>query len=309
MRFNIFDPIVSVEEDMPLCNLGHLLNGYAARLSSLEVGVTPQETLREYQRLAITPLGQLPKADRDKARALRAAQERYYCLKVLNNSLHDMHLCVLGACNTLSDLFTRYDGDLHRYATQERLRQIAEYVPGTDEEMREDPEFYAEFIADWEPTEPGQPWRVKYKDDEQSLAPYTIKAQLSQYFASLHEHASIETIGSATPEDFAYFTQVVSTHSENHKTSHVGPILGVYRRNQDTGELEHQDYAQRVENEINDARSDARVADYFKQILRRMQYVDGLALLLTDTASCRELLTELVAIRDCSGLHEPATLS
>jgi hypothetical protein len=307
----VFTPLVSVEEDMPLCNLGHLFNAYAARLSGLEVQAVPGETLREYHRLTVGPLKNLSKPDQVRARSIKAAQDRLYVLALLDNTLHDMHNCVLAACNILSDLFNLYDGDLHRFAVRERLRIIAEYVPGTDEEMRaySTPEDYAEFVADWEPTEPGQPYRVKYKDDEASLAPYTVKAQLAPFFASLHECPHVDRIGSATPEDFAYFTEAVAAYSAGHKTGHLGPELGVYRLNHATGEHEKQTYAQRIENEVNDARTDVQVAEYFKQILRRMHFVDGLALMLTHADSYRELLTELVAIRDCTDLHEPAILA
>jgi hypothetical protein len=307
----VFTPLVSVEEDMPLCNLGYLFNSYAARLSGLEVLAVPGETLREYHRLTVGPLKNLSKPDRAKARAIRAAQDRLYVLGLLDNSLHDLHNCVLAACNTLSDLFNLYDGDLRRFAIQERLKQIAATVPGTDEELRDyfTPEEYAEYEAEWEPTEPGQPWRVKYKDDEQSLAPYTVQTQLAPFFASLHECPHVERIGSASPEDFAYFTEAVANYSASHKTSHLGPNLGVYRSNKETGEYEVQGYAQRVENEVNDERADVRVAEYFKQVLRRMHFVNGLALMLTDAASHRQLLTELIAIRDCTDLYEPATLA
>jgi hypothetical protein len=306
----IFNPFISVEQDMPLCNLGHLFNAYTARLSPLEIEAVPQETLREYHRLMV-PAQKLNKADRAKARAIKAAQERLYVLALLDNSLHDMHNCVVAACNTLGDLFNLYGGDLREFAIQQRLKQVAEHIPGTDEEMQQDPELYAEFIDDWEPTDPADPdgpWKVKYKDDKESLAPYTIMAQLEQFFAPLHEQVSIDTIGSATPEDFAYFTEAVRTYSEAHKTSHIYDLT-VYRPNPTSGEMEAQDYAQRIENEVNDDLKDKRVASYFNQILRRMHFVSGLAAMLTDSASCRELLDELLSIRDCTDLHEPASIA
>lgn len=303
----VFTPLVSVEEDMPLCNLGHLFNAYAARLSGLEVQAVPGETLREYHRLTVGPLKNLSKPDRAKARGIKAAQDRLYVLALLDNTLHDTHNCVLAACNILSDLFNLYDGDLHRFAVQERLKQIAQFVPGDDEDMAAvmSAEDLAEYHAEWEPTEPGQPWRVKYKDDEASLAPYTVKDQLAPFFASLHECPHVDRIGSTTPDDFAYFTEAVAAYSAGHKTSHLGPGLGVYRPNQTTGEYEQQTYAQRVENEAKDALTDNQVAEHFKQVLRRMHFVNGLALMLTDATSYRELLNELVIIRDCTDLYEP----
>jgi hypothetical protein len=309
MRQRIFDIIAPVEEDMPLCNLGYLFNGYMSRLSSLEVQAYPMETLGEYHKLAIGPIKNLRPADRDKARALRACQERYYFLSVVNNSLHDLHLCVLGACNTLSDLFNLYDGDLQRYAIQNRLQIIASTVPGSDEEMREDSEFYAEFIADWEPADPSKPdglMKVKYKDDAESLAPYTLAADLAQFFAPLIEDRTIERIGATLPEEWDFLTETVRAHSAKQiKTSQLSENAGVYRANA-AGVYEQQSVAQRVENEVNDEMKDVRVASYFQQIMRRLQFVSGLSVMLTDVQSYRELLAHLVAIRDCTGLAEPA---
>ncbi|MGI4871473.1 MAG: hypothetical protein ACRYFX_09880 [Janthinobacterium lividum] len=312
--FRVLVPLTPVEKDMPLCNLGHLFNAYQSRLSGQEVLATPQESLREYHRLTVGPLGNLPKADRGRARAVRGAQQHLYTLAVLTNALHDMHVCVVAACNCLGELFTDYEGDLHRYAIANRLRRVAESVPGDDEEMAEWaaewPEEYAVFQDEWEPNPEagadGPTYRVKYKDDEQSLASYTLLTEITYYFAPLHEHTHIEALGSSFPEDFAFFTEQVRTYSEGHKTSHIGN-LGMYRPNA-AGEMEKLTYADRVESELNEKLKDERVASHFNQLLRRMHYAAGLSAMLTDAASYRELLDELVAIRDCTGLKEPDSL-
>jgi len=306
MRQRIFDTIAPVEEDMPLCNLGHLFNGYMSRLSPLEVQAYPMETLGQYHKLAIGPIKNLPPADRDKARALRACQERYYFLSVVNNSLHDLHLCVLAACNVLGDLFNLYDGDLHRYAIQNRLRAIQEFVPGTDEELSEmHPSDYADYISNWEPGEPGQPWKPIYKDDAESLAPYTLAADLAHFFAPLVEDRTIERIGATLPEEWDFLTETVRSASAGRiKTSQLSENAGVYRTNA-AGEDEQQSVAQRVQNEVNDELKDVRVASYFQQVMKRLQFASGLSVMLTDAASYRELLLVLTSIRDCTGLQEP----
>lgn len=307
--FHILVPLGPVEKDMPLCNLAHLFNAYQNRLNGQEILATPQESLREYHRLTVGPLGKLPKADQGRARAVRAAQQHLYTLAVVTNALHDMHVCVIAACNCLSEFFTTYDGDLRRYAIENRLRHLAEAVSGEDEDTAEamHPADYAIFLAEWEPNPDAGPdgptHRVKYKDDEQSLLPYTLLAELTHYFAPLHEHTHLETIGSSFPEDFAFFTDAVRTYSECHKTSHIGD-LGMYRPNA-AGEMERMSYADRIESEVNERLKDERVAFHFNQILRRMHYAAGLSVFLTDAASYHELWTELVPIRDCTGLTEP----
>lgn len=308
MRFRIFEHITPAEEDMPLCNLAHLFNGYMDRLHTLEVAAYPQETLREYRKLTAGLLKNLRRADQEKARLVRTCEQEYYHLSLVNNSLHDIHLCVLGACNALADLFNLYDGDLHRYAVQNRLKVIAETVPGTDEEMREDPEFYAEFVKDWEPVDPSNPegpQQVKYKDDAESIAPYAMKADLVPYFSPLNEWTTVETIGSTLPEEWDYLTETVRTASTSRlKFSSLSENAGVYRRNAE-GYHEHQSVAQRVQNEVNDELSDVRVAYYFQQIMQRLQYAAGLSVFLTDSASYLELYRVLVTVRDCTLLKEP----
>ncbi|MBO2009200.1 hypothetical protein [Hymenobacter negativus] len=311
MRFRIFEHIVSVEEDMPLCNLAHLFNGYMDRLHSLEVAAYPQETLGEFHRLTVAPSDWRIKrspADREKAEVLRAAQEQFYLLSVVNSSLHDLHLCVVGACNALGEFFTSFDGDLHRYAVENRLRRIAEFVPGTEDELAEamHPADLADYLANWEPGEPGGPWKLIHKEDAESLAPYTLLAEIGHYFAPLCEYRTIERIGSTLPDEWDYFTEVVRECSANHlKTSQLPEAAGVYRKNA-AGEYEQQSVAQRVENELNDGMKDRRVAGWFQQIMHRLQYVAGLSVMLTDAASYRELSDELLTIRDCTGLRDTA---
>lgn len=313
MRFRIFEHIVSVEEDMPLCNLAHLFNGYMSRLHALEVAAYPQETLGEFHRLTVTVpqahMKDVSQKDLDKSDAVLAAAERYYLLSVVNNSLHDLHLCVVAACNALGEFFNRYDGDLHYYAVQNRYRLIAEFVPGTEQELSEMyPDDLADFLANWEPALPGQPWPwiPIHKEDAESLAPYTLPAEISHYFAPLGEDRTIERIGSTLPDEWDYFTEAVREYSANlPKASQLGEGAGVYRANA-AGEFEQQSVAQRVENELNDGMNDHRVAGWFQQIMHRLQYVAGLSVMLTDAASYRELYDELLTIRDCTGLRDTA---
>lgn len=311
MLFQIFTPIVSAEEDMPLCNLGHLFNAYTSRLHRLEVAAYPQETLGEYHRLTVTIPDTCPKdvseKDHAKADALLAAQEQFYYLTVVNGALHDLHLCVLGACNALGEFFTSYGGDLQLYAVQNRLRRIVDYLPDADYELAEmHPDDRADLLNNYTQGVDGQPWQPIHKEDAESLAPYTLLAEIGHYFAPLCEDRTIERIGATLPAEWDALTEEVRNYSACHpKASQLPEGAGVYRRNA-AGEYEQQSVAQRVENELNDGLTDARVAGYFQQLMQRLQYVAGLAAMLTDAASYRELYDELMAIRDCTGLREVA---
>lgn len=280
MRYQILDPIDASD------NLATLFNAYQRKLCLLEQVVLPRETMSEYrQLLAQTTSGTLSE---EHAHRLNYCVPRLYYLAVLNNSLRDLHSNVLWAIEALTDFFTRYEGDLQRYAIEERIKYLDEEGGGDD--------------SDWEPDgfdEEGEKWKVVYKDDEASLVSYTLGSKIEQYFTGAEFRG--EKIGTSQAEDFAYFSEHVEQASDFNPfkllREFTGAELPVYQQNE-TGELVPQTLGEEVEADLNEDLRNQSLVAYFRQVLHACNHAAALQCFATRTEHYQELLDQLETIRD-----------
>lgn len=297
MRYDILENI-KPEEGQTLDNLAQLFNAYMGRLSMLESSAFPRQSMREFARLwTINPVPKLKKHEREESKHLASFIPRFYHLQILSNSLCQLHRNVNGAIEKLTAFFGTYEGDLKRYAIENRLRCIEEY--GSDE----DSDWYRENEAD-----ENEPWKVVYKEDEPALADYTLASDLVQFFAEADWRG--EHIGTSGVEDFAVFTKMVARNASFNPfkaiAAFTGTELPIYRENEQ-GEMVPQSLAERAENEMNDELRDVRVACYFDQILRRLERAATCHKAARTAEDYSTLLGQLESIRDCAGLLEPAS--
>lgn len=298
MRYDVLENI-KPEEGQELDNLGQLFNAYMGRLSLLEATAFPRENMRELRRLWLdqAPKPKLNKQEKKQAQMLLSTMPKFYHLQILSNSLADIHRHVGWAIKCLSDFFTTCEGDLKRYAIENRLRCIEEN--GSED----DSDWHREDEADDSP----EAWKVVYKDDEQALKDYTLHDELKQHFAAADWRG--EHIGSSGVDDFAYHTLLVSQAASFSPFKAIAKFTGVeipiYRQNE-AGEMVPQSAADRIENEVNDELRDVRVACYFNQILTRLEAANTCYSVAKESADYNTLLGQLESIRDCVGLLEPA---
>jgi len=295
MRYDILENI-KPEEGQELDNLGQLFNAYMGRLSMLESSVFPRETMREFRRLwTADGAFKLTKRESKQQKHLTSFIPQFYHLQILSNSLHDLHRNVNGAIAKLSDFFTTYEGNMKRYAIENRMRCIEEY--GSDE----DSDWYRENEED-----ENEPWKVVYKEDKKSLKHYTIAEDIKQFFAKADWRG--EHIGSSEAEDFWCYTQMVGRSSGFNPFKAIARFTGVelpiYRQNE-AGEMVPQSQADQLESEVNDELRDVRVACYFDQILRRLTVAADCYNAVKKSEDYSTLLGQLESIRDCIGLLEP----
>lgn len=296
MRYDILENI-KPEEGQTLDNLGQLFNAYLGRLGMLESSVFPRETMREFRRLwSEEPTPKLKKREREQQKHLASFIPQFYHLQILSNSLCSLHRNVNGAIKKLTEFFATYEGDLKRYAIENRLRSIDEY--GSED----DSDWYRDNEAD-----ESEKWKAVYKDDEQSLANYTLTDELKQFFAEADWRG--EHIGSSDVEDFACYTRMVSRSSGFSPFKAIarftGTELPIYRQNE-AGEMVPQSQAELVESEVNDELRDVRVGCYFDQLLGRLQRAAACYAAAKTSEEYSTLLGQLESIRDCGGLLEPA---
>ncbi|MVN78936.1 hypothetical protein GO988_21615 [Hymenobacter sp. HMF4947] len=177
--------------------LAQLFNSYLQGLSTLAIMAEPSyNTMAEVSTLYS---GSGPAKHRNH---LRHSARRYYELTVLRNSLHDIHRHVVEAIALLEGFFAAYDGDLLRYAIERRFKSIDEYGSDDESDWYRNPE-----VADATATDA---WQVVYKDDEESLAYYTLHADLAYHFGSDNRG---EHIGTSGPEAFYPYTALVQQQS------------------------------------------------------------------------------------------------
>ncbi|MDF7810930.1 hypothetical protein [Hymenobacter sp. YC55] len=250
MRHRILEPINATD------NLALLFNAYLRGLSTFDLVTVPRETMAEcnaaFQREA---QGDKPKHSiTDQAR-------RYYEMTVLCNSLHSVHRQVVGALALLENFLKTYQADLTKYAIEKRLKTIDEW--GSDDE------------TDWEPDgfdEEGQVWKVAYKDDPESLAPYSLHNELAGFFNG-HDTRG-EYIGTSHPSEFAVYTHAVATQTElslRKMFSHglkqditlhsVGP----------EGEMVPVSLADQIEDELNEDLVNTSLANEFNAVLYKCE--------------------------------------
>lgn len=189
MRYNLLQKIDATDP------LAVLFNQYLKGLSTLAIMAEPSYVTMAEVRTRYTKTGKAK--DRN---YLRHSARRFFELTVLRNSLHDLHRHVLDAIALLEDFFATYQGELTRYAIENRLRVIGEH--GSDE----DDDWYRDNEAD-----EAEPWKVTYKDDEHSLRHYTLHAELGRFFDS---ESRGEYIGTSGPEAFYPYTSMVAQQSE-----------------------------------------------------------------------------------------------
>lgn len=280
MRYQILEPIQADD------NLAALLNAYRRKLWPLEQGVMPRETMSECRQLltrpSARPLSEL------QAHRLDHCVPHFYYLAVLNNSLTDLYKNIGWCIEALTTFFADYEGDLQRYAIEERLKYLNEDGGGES--------------SDWEPDgfdEEGEKWKVVYKDDEASLAPYTLRRNLEQYFTGAD--TGIERIGTSQAEDFTYFSDFVERATDFSPVKllrqFTGAELPVYQQNE-AGEMIAQTLGEEVEKEINeDLRNQSLVAT-FHHVLHACNQAAATHAFATQPEHFQELLDRLLAIRD-----------
>ncbi len=189
MRYDLLQKIAATDP------LALLFNQYLKGLSTLAIMAEPSYVTMAEVHTLYTKGGKA----RDRNH-LRHSTRRFFELTVLRNSLHDLHRHVLDAINLLESFFAQYEGDLTRYAIENRLRVIDEY--GSEDES----DWYREDEANEK-----EPWKVAYKDDAESLKHYTLHAELAHYFGT---ETRGEHIGTSGPDAFYPYTTMVQQQSE-----------------------------------------------------------------------------------------------
>ncbi|MGI4867823.1 MAG: hypothetical protein ACRYFZ_28155 [Janthinobacterium lividum] len=188
MRYDLLKKIDAADP------LAQLFNQYLKGLSTLAIMAEPSYVTMNEVRTLYTKGGKAK--DRNH---LRHSATRYFELTVLRNSLHDLHHHVIDAIGLLESFFTQYEGDLTRYAIENRMHNIDEY--GSEDES----DWYREDEANEK-----EAWKVVYKDDNESLKHYTLYAELGHYFGT---ETRGEHIGTSGPGDFYPYTTMVEQQS------------------------------------------------------------------------------------------------
>lgn len=274
-------------------NLALILNAYMKALSTIDQLSVPRETMGEYMRL----LNERSSPQKRETPSSKACEQlfdwrapRFFMLQVLSNSLNDWHKNIGWAIKALTDFFEQYpDGDLTRYAIENRLRCIDEY--GSDDE------------SDWEKdgfdAQGEQKWKVVYKDDAVALADYSLANDIEQYFTG--SEGSEEKIGTSHAPDYTYFSTLVRQESAFCPLKMISAVFGkdlpTYKQNE-AGEMVEQSLADQVESSINEDITNAHVIAWFELALKQSNYCAGLQTFATSADHYRELLNHLVRVRD-----------
>ncbi|MBT9395332.1 hypothetical protein KLP40_19350 [Hymenobacter sp. NST-14] len=250
MRYRILEPLQADD------TLAQLFNTYLRGLSTYEIVTVPRETMREYQQemkqeLAVEAV--------DTPSSLIDRSLRYYELVVLRNSLHGLHRSVVQALGTLNGFFTTYEGDLTRFAIENRIRSLQEYGDGEDDDWQWSGEGDKNDNTTWKPT---------YKDDPESIRPYSLHQELAGCFDGYDGRE--EYIGTSAPAHFEMFSQIVATQTELSFRRIMGSQLGedipVYRA-EPGGEFAPLSLADQIEHELNEDLANARIVERFKGVL------------------------------------------
>lgn len=248
MRHFILDKIKA--ED----NLATLFNAYLDRLSYLEISVMPTGSMNDFRRLFTDAPAGLSKQEKKQAKHLLAFIPEFYRLQILSNSLSELHGKVAGAIEVLTSFFTDYGADLTRYAIENRLKSIEE--DGSDDES----DWYRQNEAD-----ENEPWKVVFKEDAESLEPYTLRSALDGYFTGSNWRG--EHIGSSQSADFACYTRLVERATDFDPFKAIAAFTGqeipVYRQNE-AGEMVQQSLGELTESQLNDELKNKRVAAWFE---------------------------------------------
>lgn len=282
MRYHIFEPIAATDK------LAHLFNAYARGLSTYEIITLPRETMHEYRRLMTGELDQ----QADASFPIIDRSVRYYELTVLNNTLHGLHRHVVQALGILENFFTAYEGELTRFAIENRISVLEEDGGGEDDDWI------------WDgigAKSDGASWKASYKDDAESLRPYSLHAELTYYFDG--GDGREEYIGTSTPADFTLLSQVVEMQTDlsfRKLMTQLGSELPVYRVEAD-GDLKPLSLADQIEGEINEDLANERLVKDFNGVLELGQQAAQLYRILpVDVVSgyqqLRMLLTHMLDV-------------
>jgi hypothetical protein len=225
--------------------LAHLFNQYFKGLSTLAIMAEPSYNTMAEVRTLYTKGGKAKHRNH-----LRHSARRYYELTVLRNSLHDIHHHVGEAILLLERFFADYEGDLLRYAIERRLKSIREHGSDDESDWQRNPE-----VADADATDA---WQVVYKDDGESLAYYTLHADLAYHFG---QDSRGEYIGTSGPDDFYPYTNMVQQQSAFSFRKMLEGVTGkevTLTRVADDGSQAPMSLADHIEDEMNE---DIRSAD------------------------------------------------
>ncbi|MGI4872103.1 MAG: hypothetical protein ACRYFX_13105 [Janthinobacterium lividum] len=266
-------------------NLALILNAYLKSLNTLDQLSVPRETMGQYMRLLRERSKPNPSEESNQCFDWRGP--RFFMLQVLSNSFNDWHKNIGWAIKALTEFFEQYDGDLTRYAIENRMRVLEEYGSDDDADYNED-------------------GSTRYRDDAASLAHYTLGRDLEQYFTG--SDGSGEKIGTSHAADYNYFTDLVRRETEFSPFRVMSNILGqdlpVYRENEQ-GEMVERSLADRLEDDLNEEITNAHVVAWFELALVEANHCVGLHTFATTADHYRELLAHLVKVRDLD-FPEPA---
>lgn len=236
MRYHILKPIDSDDK------LGILFNCYLRGLRDFELITVPRETMHEYRQL-------LAQHDKTELAAVAQTAIHFYQLQLLVDALTNLYQCVEQAQLALLQFFESYEGDFQAYAVTQRLDYLERF--GSDDE------------ADWKEDN-----TIRHRDDAAGLAPYTLRAFLSPYFAGADTRG--EAIGTSGPADFAYFSVLVSTPStfslRNLLEHATGKRLQTYYQSEE-GDLIAQTLGDQLESELNEDLNGEAVVRRFTAVL------------------------------------------
>ena len=240
------DTLVPIAATDPLAQL---FNQYLKGLSCTDSLFTPRLSMRECRRRF-----QAGKPSPTARRPMTEYARVFYELTVLHQSLHDLHACVAGAVTLLEDFFTTYQGDLHRYATENRRASLQRY---------QSPESIESEDAAAEADEFGE-------DDADSLTYYTLQHELGEFFCGPENDINGEYIGSSSSEDFAFYTRIVATQADHTLHKHQAAMKRIFPtryRTGPNGEREPLPLGEQLEEDLNADIRNARVANAFNHVL------------------------------------------
>ncbi len=166
--------------------LASFFNIYIDKLDNLVMLAMPQDTMQEY---VFGP-------NKDPRRA-----ERTYETILLGRSLSGMHWSAFQALEQLTALFDTHGGDPKAFAIANRLESLE--ACGSDD----DTDWYKE-----NPADENSQWLVVHKEDNESLAPYTIHAALADFFPGGEIRG--EAIGTSSPDAFASFNNLIVNRTD-----------------------------------------------------------------------------------------------
>ncbi len=263
-------------------NLALLLNAYMKALNMLDQTVVPRQTMAQYMRL----LNERRSAEERQAPASEACtqlfdwrESRFFMLQVLSNSLTDWHQSITQAIRHLTEFFEQYGDDLTRFSIEMRRLSLEKY--GSEDE--------ADYHDDG---------TIKYRDDADALAKFTLGVDLVDYFISCDGR---ERIGTSQAADYAHFTNIVRHGADYCPSKMLSQLTGKEiptDKANEQGERVAQSLGEKVEAELNQDIANARVVAWFDLALAQAAHCAELYLLAKTADDYRALLAHLIKVRD-----------